>query len=155
VGELSYGNGAFAMTIVLPHEDINTFAATLDPATWHALVDTMYDATYGVSIPKFRVEYTRSLVGDLRALGMQVPFTGFADFSMMTPGGGVRISDVRHKAYVDVDEVGTEAAAVTNVTVRVISLPPCFCVDKPFIFVIRERFSGTILFVGKIVRIPA
>ena len=73
----------------------------------------------------------------------------------MSPAGReLYIAFVMHKTFVDVNEEGTEAAAVTNVGVGVTSLPPCLCVNRPFIFAIRERFSGTILFVGKIVRIP-
>ena len=61
---------------------------------------------------------------------------------------------MKHKTYVDVHEEGTEAAAVTVTGVELTSAPPCLCVDRPFVFAIRERFSGTILFMGKIVRIP-
>jgi len=61
---------------------------------------------------------------------------------------------VKHKTFVNVDETGTEAAAVTNTGISVTSAPPCLCANRPFILVIRERFSGTILFIGKIVRVP-
>lgn len=158
VGELLYGNGAFAMTIVIPgaNTNLSTFAAALDSTRWAqllgALPEQMQD--YAVRLPKFTLEYERQLKDDLRALGMNVPFEdGQADFGRMTDLP-VFISFVKHKTFVLVNEEGTEAAAVTNVGIGLTSLPPCLCVDRPFIFVIRERFSGTILFAGKIVRIP-
>jgi serine protease inhibitor len=160
VGELVYGNGAFVMTIVMPPHggNVNTFAATLDTTAWSSLVAALGAEQKGaVMLPKFRLEYERELAEDLKALGMRVPFskTGDADFTRMSPAGRqLFISYVKHKTYVDVNEEGTEAAAVTNTGVGAVSLPPGIYVDRPFIFAIRERFSGTILFIGKIVRIP-
>jgi serine protease inhibitor len=158
LGELLYGNGAFVMTIVMPPEgtDIRNFTGTLDAARWTELLAALPQQLSGsqVSLPRFTLEYNRQLNGDLKALGMQVPFSpGGADFSRMTDQS-VFIAFVQHKTYVRIDEEGTEAAAVTNVGIRETSLPPCLCVDRPFVFAIRERFSGTILFIGKIVRIP-
>ena len=69
-------------------------------------------------------------------------------------GRRLYIDKVKQKTYVDINEEGTEAAAVTSVGVSLTSLPPSVRVDRPFIFVIRERLSGTILFMGKIVRMP-
>ncbi|MFQ6047375.1 MAG: serpin family protein, partial [Gemmatimonadales bacterium] len=77
-------------------------------------------------------------------------FSDMADFSNMYPGGGVYIDSVKHKTFVKVDEEGTEAAAVTSVGMGEVSAPPSFRVDHPFLFFIRERHSGTILFMGKI-----
>jgi serpin B len=156
VGELSYGNGAFVMTIVVPEGDVNAFAAGLDTASWRALLTPMVERDFAVSLPKFTLEYKRELTDDLKALGMQTPFVPYgADFTRMsTVGRQLFIAFVQHKTFVDVNEEGTEAAAVTNVGIGLTSLPPCLCVDRPFLFAIRERFSGTILFFGKIVRIP-
>lgn len=158
VGELLYGNGAFAMTVVIPdaNTSLATWVAALDSTRWNqllgALPEQMQD--YAVRLPKFTMEYERQLKDDLRALGMEIPFVdGGADFGRMTDEQ-VFISFVKHKTFVLVNEEGTEAAAVTNVGIGQTSLPPCLCVDRPFIFVIRERFSGTILFAGKMVRIP-
>jgi serine protease inhibitor len=155
IGELTYGNGAFVMTIAVPNEPagINALVANLDTTSWTALLGTMNEADYEVRLPRFKLEYERELKDDLIALGMEVPFSDFADFSAMSQQG-LYIAFVRHKTYVDVNEEGTEAAAVTNTGMRPTSLPPCLCVDRPFVFAIRERFSGTILFMGKIVRIP-
>jgi serine protease inhibitor len=161
VGELIYGNGAFVMTVLLPETagggNVETLAAALDTTRWSAAIAGLTERTMDVALPKFRLEYERELKEDLMALGMRVPFgeTGPADFTRMSPvGDALQIAFVKHKTFVDVNEEGTEAAAVTNVGIEVVSLPPCFCVDRPFLFAIRERFSGTILFMGKIVRIP-
>lgn len=158
VGELVYGNSAFVMTIVVPQQgNVDTFAATLDTTTWASLIAQLGAETKGaVALPKLRLEYERELADDLKALGMRVPFIpDGADFTRMSPlGRQMYIAFVKHKTFVDVNEEGTEAAAVTNTGVGLTSAPPCLCVDRPFIFAIRERFSGTILFIGKIVRIP-
>jgi serpin B len=156
VGELSYGNGAFVMTIVMPQGDVNAFVATLDTASWRALVTPMVERDFAVGLPKFTLEYKRELKDDLKALGMQTPFIpDSADFTRMSSvGRQLYIAFVQHKTFVDVNEEGTEAAAVTNVGIGLTSAPPCLCVDRPFLFAIRERFSGTILFLGKIVRVP-
>lgn len=156
IGELTYGNGAFVMTIVMPNNSatIGELVASLDTASWSALLGQMNEADFGVQLPKFKLEYERELKEDLIALGMEVPFSDVgANFSRMTPDQ-VYISFVKHKTYVDVNEEGTEAAAVTNTGIGPTSLPPCLCVDRPFVFAIRERFSGTILFIGKIITIP-
>lgn len=156
VGELSYGNGAFVMTIVMPNDTVSIegLAASLDTARWSALTGNVAETEVGVQLPKFKVEYDRELNDDLIALGMVDAFSPLdARFAGMTPEQ-VFIAFVKHKAYVDVNEEGTEAAAVTATGMRATSAPPCLCVDRPFIFVIRERFSGTILFMGRIVRIP-
>ena len=156
VGELSYGNSAFVMTIVMPNEggSIDQFAATLDAGRWDALLGAMQEGPYMVQLPKFRLTYGRTLNEDLQALGMVAPFDpNAADFSGMT-SADVFISFVKHKTFVDVNEEGTEAAAVTATGIATTSMPPCLCVNRPFIFAIRERFSGTILFMGKMARIP-
>ena len=109
-------------------------------------------------LPKLKLEYERTLNDDLKALGMIQAFNpNGADFTRMSTRGDLYISSVKQKTYVDVHEEGTEAAAVTTVTMAPTSMPviPVMRVDRPYLFAIRERFSGTILFVGKIVRIAA
>jgi serpin B len=83
---------------------------------------------------------------------MAEAFGNQADFSRMIQGmtGGIAINEVTHKTFVDVHEEGTEAAAVTSVDMIVTSLPPTIRADKPFIFLIREKSSNTILFIGKL-----
>lgn len=153
--DLPYGNSAFTMTVVLPNGDIDAFAESFDEAKWNALVSSLHDNDVGVYLPRFRIEWKRLLNPDLQRLGMQSAFFD-ADFSRMSPlGRSLVITKVIQKTYVDVDEEGTEAAAATSVGIGVTSAPATFRADRPFLVVIRERFSGTILFIGKIAKLPS
>lgn len=160
VAELSYGNSAFVMDLVLPARDgdISTLLDTLSEAQWDAWVAALQPREIALSMPRFRLSYTRMLNEDLKAMGMSVAFiNGVADFSQLfEPNAkGPYLSFVKHDTFLDVNEEGTEAAAVTTVGVELTSAPPSFDVDRPFLLVLRERFSGTILFMGKILRIPS
>ena len=157
--DLPYGNGAYSMTIVLPHEgkSIDAVAASLQGSAWAAWMQQFHEATLEVYVPRFKLEWERMLIPDLQSLGMVDAFRedGGADFSRLSPRGReLFISVVKQKTYVDVNEEGTEAAAVTNVGVSLTSAPAPFRVDRPFVFVIRERLSGTVMFMGKIVTLP-
>lgn len=155
--DLPYGNSAFTMTVVLPHGDIDAFAESFDQAKWNALVTSLTDSDMSVYLPRFRMEWKRQLNEDLQELGMKLAFTPYrADFTRMSPLGlDLFITKVLQKTFVEVDEEGTEAAAATVVGIGVTSAPPSFRADRPFVVVIRERFSGTILFIGKIAKLPA
>ncbi len=156
--DLPYGNGAFVMTAVLPSidGDIDAFVDSLDAARWQEITSRLDGLSEGktfVWLPRFRVTYEKTLNDVLKALGMQLAFEKFADFKALSPVDGVYISEVLQKTFVEVNEEGTEAAAVTNVGVSVTSGPPTFRADRPFVFAIRERFSNTILFIGKIAKL--
>ena len=156
--ELLYGNGAFAMTILLPNAGVTpgAVAADLDPAAWSAFTGSFADRKLDLKLPRFRIEYDRKLVDDLTALGMGIAFDpDRADFSGIADVSPERLylTRVLQKAFVEVNEEGTEAAAATGVGVGVTSMPPQFVVDRPFLFVIRERLSGTILFIGQVNRL--
>ena len=146
--ELPYGGEAFVMTVVLPSEatGIDAFVESLDAATWAGIISSMGEAEVLVGLPKFSLEYEKSLNEVLKALGMEVAFDeAVADFSRMHRDAldmGLHISKVKQKAFVEVDEEGTRAAAVTSVEVGVTSAPPTFVADRPFVFAIRERLSG-------------
>ena len=154
--DLPYGGAAFSMTIVLPQPDVRVddLAASLDAATWQDMTGGFRERDIEVFLPRFRMAYERTLNDDLAALGMVDAFDHRADLSRLSPVGGLWISSVRQKSWVDVNEEGTEAAAATVVTV-VESAPPDFRADRPFLFFIRERLSGTILFAGKFASPPA
>jgi serpin B len=142
------------MTVILPSGDIDAFAESLDEDKWNALVGSLHDSEVLVFLPRFRIEWERLLNSDLQQLGMRLAF-GDADFTRMSPlGRSLVIDKVLQKTYVDVDEEGTEAAAATSVNMLT-SEPASFRADKPFLVVIRERFSGAILFIGKIAKLPA
>ena len=157
--DLLYGNGAFAMTILLPDEGSTpgSLLTTLTPETWRELEASYHEARIVLSLPKFRLEYRRSLVEDLKALGMGIAFDrAQADFSGIANVSPERLylTQVLQKAFVEVNEEGTEAAAATGVGVGVTSMPPSMIVNRPFLFIIRERLSGTILFIGQINELP-
>lgn len=148
--ELPYGGEAFAMTVVVPRHgrDVNEVVAGLTPEIWNGWLEGLTEAEVLVQLPRFELEWGARLNEPLEALGMTDAFSpGAADFSRLTPGGGVWLDLVKQKAFVKVDEEGTTAAAATGGTV-VDSAPPSVRADRPFLFVLRERLTGTILFMG-------
>lgn len=154
--ELAYGGQAFAMTIVVPTGDV-AIADLIDHLAsggWAELVEGLQPARIRVLLPRFELEWEAALNNALMAMGMADAFSGSADFSRMFPSGG-QISEVKQKTFLEVDEEGTEAAAATSVGVVVcLCGPPEVRADRPFILAIRERLSGTILFIGAIVEAP-
>jgi serpin B len=160
--DLPYGNAAFTMTVLLPKTgtDVETLASSLTPAVWQALAASLRTTKVDLFLPRLTLKYERKLNGDLHALGMVVPFVaGAADFTLMAPaptGNQLFIDFVKQNTFVDINEEGTEAAAVTTVGVGATSMPvyPVMRVDRPYLFVLRERLTGTVLFMGKIVRMP-
>jgi serine protease inhibitor len=159
--DLPYGRDAFAMTVLLPKEgtDIESLAANMQRSQWDDWAGQFREREVDLYLPKLKLAYERGLIPDLQALGIQQAFVpGGADFTRMSPAGReLFISIVKQKAYVDIHEEGTEAAAVTVVGIAVTSMPsvPTMRVDRPYLFAIRERLSGTILFIGKIVAMPS
>lgn len=155
--DLPYGEAGFSMTILLPKENaaIDSLISEFNQENWQQWTASFAQETVELAFPKFNLEYEIALKDVLSALGMAVAFEPFqADFSRMYSGpGNLYISKVKHKTFVEVNEEGTEAAAVTSVEVGVTSAPLIISmrVDHPFVFVIRENHSGTILFIGKIV----
>jgi serpin B len=152
--ELPYGGGAFSMVAVLPDEgrSVATVVRSLNAQTWDSWMSML--PTGGVSyirLPRFELEWEKELNAPLIALGMSDAFSDSrADFRRLTPEGGIYLSVVKQKSFVKVDEEGTEAAAVTGGIMVPTSLPPEIRFDRPFLFVLRERLTGTILFMGVI-----
>jgi serpin B len=159
--DLLYGNGGFGMTIVLPRPGVALGEALgTDPAQeWAALHTRFSEQTVALSLPRFQLNYRRVLTPDLRSLGMVLAFDDHrADFSRMAaPPIQLFLSSVIQKTFVDVNEEGTEAAAATAVEVVQTSMPQTHTMDvnRPFLVAIRERFSGTLLFLGQVTAIPA
>jgi len=157
IGELPYGGDAFTMVIVLPQEgaSVASLVATLDADTWNRWMGSLgalHDAP--VSMPRYEVEWKGVLNETLKALGMEDAFRdGIADFSLLAEQPFARelfVQEVVQKTWLRVDEEGTEAAAATSVGVGVTSAPLGLTVDRSFLMAIRERHSGTILFLGVI-----
>jgi len=133
--------------------------SSLTAESWQAMVGSTSPRSVELQMPKFSLRWEALLNDPLQALGMRQAFQGGrADFSRMSSAAGDRlyISRVKQKSFVDVHEEGTEAAAVTSVEIRVTCTcgPQVVRIDRPFVFAIRERLSGTVLFLGKIVRPP-
>ena len=152
--DLPYGNGAFSMTVLLPAEgkSADALVASLDVPKWNAVVAGLRDAEVDLSLPRFTLEFEDEWNDVLSNMGMGVAFGDLADFSRISRTTMLQIGFVKQKTFVDVNEEGTEAAAVTTVGIRVTSMPQIqvMRVDRPFVVVIREKFSGAILFAGKI-----
>lgn len=156
VVDLPYGDAGFSMTVLLPAAgtSIDDFAGNLTQQVWNSAVSGLVSQEAELYFPKFKFEYEKTLNDMLKSMGMSIAFsTTDADFTNIDKRGQLYISEVKHKTYVQVDEEGTEAAAVTSIGIGVTSIGqhPVMRVDRPFIFVIRENNSGTILFIGKIV----
>ena len=156
VAELPYGGDAFVMTILLPDEgvNINTFVAGLSATSWQQATTNLRDSEVDLYLPKFKLAWEDMLNDELKALGMRQAFVpDGARFTRISRSMGDKlyIDFVKQKAFVDVNEVGTEAAAVTVVGIGVTSAPVPVRIDRPFVFALRERLSGSVLFLGKIV----
>ena len=160
VVDLPYGGRAWSMTIVLPDAPagIDSLPAGLTATRWNAWMAGLDSEGIVVTMPKFTLTFDASLEAALTSLGMGIAFCDAdnADFSRLIPGalpGQVCISKVKHKTYVNVDEEGTEAAAATSVEITVTAEPAGprrVVVDRPFLVAIRERLTGTILFLGRV-----
>ena len=151
---LPYGDGDVSMYIFLPNRDSNLdeFLGRLNAERWASWLSQFSEVRENsmMILPRFKLEYEVKLNDTLKALGMEIAFGSGADFSDMGPS--LFISEVRHKAFVEINEEGTEAAAAT-VVVGVESAPPIFEVDRPFFFAIYDSITKTILFMG-VVREP-
>ncbi len=154
--DLLYADSAFSMTLLMPVEgkSLDALVASLTPERWARLTDSFQPGRLMLTMPKFRFDYDIKLNDALSALGMGIAFQPFAaNFrginSQRTPHD-LYISRVQHKTFIDVHELGTEAAAATAVGIGITSLPPSMTFDRPFLFAIRERSSDTLLFLGRI-----
>jgi serpin B len=154
--DLTYRGGELSMTIFLPDER-NGLAAlekklsAENVAKWLAAIKP---EDVDARVPRFKTTAQLSLAETLQAMGMRLAFSSAADFSGIA-GGPLQVSDVVHKAYVDVNEDGTEAAAATAVVMPTSArpepaTPKVFLADHPFVYLIRHRSSGAILFLGRL-----
>ena len=152
--QLPYGNGGFVMDLLLPVDEkgFEKAVCSLDADEWNALTGSLRSREVHLEMPKFKMEYEILLNDALESLGMKDAFTGAADFSKMSDTG-LCIDFVKQKTYVDVNEKGTEAAAVTAIGMKATSVGPSqtvyFIADRPFVFAIREVSTGAILFIGQ------
>ena len=157
VVRLPYGDGKISMYCVLPDAgiNINDFTKSMNIDKWNDIrknISKVDDVM--LQIPKFRLEYgVKNLNESLKSLGMGEAFSNGADFSGIEEG--IWISRVLHKAVIDVDEAGSEAAASTSVgmTLSMPVNPITFIANRPFMFIIADDTTGTILFMGKLLSV--
>jgi serpin B len=152
--ELAYAGDKIAADVVLPKAgELQSFVEHLD-ARLPAITARLSPTEIELHLPSFTATSRFELTAVLRKLGMPLAFTDNADFSGMTAGRPLQIATVAHQAYLRVDEEGTEAAAATGIGLHVTSkrvfTGTVMTVDRPFLFVIRDRTSGTILFLAQI-----
>jgi len=152
--DLPYGNQDYGMTIFKPRHDktLDDFLSLFNQENFTNWMAALIADTITVKLPKFKFGYGIELGDVLTALGMGIAFNpGLADFSGITPAVQLYISRVIHKTFIQVDERGTEAAAVTIVEIEYTSIQEeYFTFDRPFVFVIHEKNTGAILFIGKV-----
>ncbi|XP_019640741.1 PREDICTED: leukocyte elastase inhibitor-like isoform X4 [Branchiostoma belcheri] len=152
--ELPYVEKELSMLIFLPDEveGIRNLESALTATTLQTVSSQMYSTKVNLMLPRFKLEQDFSLGETLKKMGMGEAFSDGADFSGMSAAADLFISEVVHKAFVEVNEEGTEAAAATGVRMMKRSLPrppTPFIADHPFIFLIRDNRSSSVLFFGK------
>lgn len=154
--EMPYGSGKYSMLVLLPSSGKTTddIISTLSSANLEKWIQQSTEQKKTVYIPKFEFKFDDSLVDELTSLGMTDAFNAAkANLTGISEAAQLVISEVAHKTYIKVDERGTEAAAVTGITVGVTSVGPdnnTFRADHPFVFAIREKDTKAILFIGKV-----
>jgi serpin B len=152
--QLPYKGDELSMVVLLPEQGgLRHFDEDLTTETLKGWTSDLKSKEVDVFLPKFKMTSRFVLNDTLGRMGMEQAFSPAADFSKMTGGRDLYISQVVHKAYVDVNEEGTEAAAATGVAMRLTAMPsppPVFRADRPFLFLIKDTKTGAILFMGRV-----
>ena len=156
--ELPYGDGEFSMMVLLPEKavDLDDWIENLTIDEWNRIVsNASSQRNVKLYIPKFKFTYENVLNDALKTEGMGIAFGSGADFTGIYPDPRIAITRVIHKTFIEVNEEGTEAAAATAVEVGYTTVDPgqpvTFVVDRPFVAIIKENSTGTVLFMGKII----
>jgi serpin B len=151
--QLPYGGDELSFVVLMPEDpaELGALEQSLTADRVGDLIDaTSRDEELQVWLPRFELEWDQRLKAPLQAMGMALPFGGSADFSGMT-SESVYVDEAYHKAYIRVDEAGTEAAAATAVVVDLTSAGPEPRIDSPFVYLIRDDLTGSVLFMGRVV----
>jgi serpin B len=155
--DLPYGNEKFSMSVLLPKpgKKVNEIIGQLNSENFSNWTAAFTKKEVIVTLPKFKFGYKELLNDPLKIMGLGVAFSYAADFTGINPGGNLLISRVIHQSFIDVNEKGTEAAAVTVVEIENTSVgsgdvKTYFTADHPFVFIIREKTSNAILFIGRV-----
>ncbi|HOQ01714.1 MAG TPA: serpin family protein [Acetivibrio clariflavus] len=153
--EIPYGSRNVSMYCILPEKDnVNDFISQFDNNKWNEVKSKLsMRSNVRLSIPRFKIEYEPGdIIGKLTELGMGEAFSYGADFSGISDNAPW-IGDIKHKAVIDVNEKGTEASVITTIGMATPSIPDAFTANKPFMFVIADNVTGSILFMGKVVSV--
>ncbi len=151
--ELPYGYERYSMLLLkpMPNHTTDDIINALSTSNFDKWVNSMkMTDDLIVKIPKFKFEYEKKLNDVLSDLGMSEAFSSQADFTNINAAGNLFISRVKHKTFIDVNEKGTEAAAVTSIGITFTSMPYAFVANKPFLFIIREKESNALIFMGRV-----
>ncbi|WP_288019969.1 serpin family protein [Tenuifilum sp.] len=153
--EMDYKGGELSMIIVLPDESLSLekFEIDFNLKTYNEIVENIKPQKTLVFIPKFSIESGFTMKKTLYSMGMSIPFSDDADFSGISGKKDLKISNAFHKAFIEVSEEGTTAAAATAVVVAMKSMPNfnVFDANRPFIYILRHKPTNTIMFMGKLV----
>jgi len=153
--ELKYDGEELSMVILLPESgQFENFEMALDAELLNDIIVNLEKRNVELTMPKWDFEASFMMKENLQAMGMPIAFTDAADFSGMTGKRDLYIDDVIHKAFISIDEAGTEAAAASAVIIKLVTIPENIAVvtvDCPFIFLIRDIDTGAILFFGRVV----
>jgi serpin B len=154
IAELPYGQGNFVMDVIIPDDkdNLNSLSSTLSNINFSSWVSQLSDQKVQLSFPRFKYGFKKELKDVLSGMGMGIAFTDDADLSNISDLYDLYISFVTHQAFIETNEEGTEAAAATVVGVGVTSYPSYLVVnmDHPFIYIIRETTTNSIIFMGKV-----
>jgi serpin B len=154
--QLPYGQGNFSMSVFLPqvNKSLQDVMENLNKENWKSWMENFSERNVNIQLPKFKYEYEIKLNDILSEMGMGIAFTGGADFTGINKNADLYIDYVKHKSFIEVNEEGTEAAAVTVVAVNRLSAGGggsiSFNANRPFLFAISEKSTGAILFVGTV-----
>jgi serpin B len=155
LAEFPYGQGNFVMDVILPDDQggLSNTMASVNDANFMSWISQMSKRKIDVSFPRFKYGFKKKLKDVLSDMGMGVAFTDAADFSNISDQYDLLINDVTHQSFIETNEEGTEAAAATVVEIGVTSVPVSpmvFRMDHPFMYIIRETTTNSIIFMGRV-----
>ncbi len=155
VAEFPYGQGNFVMDIIIPNDQsgFNNTLAMISDENYTSWINQMNKRETDLSFPRFKYGFRKKLKDTLTDMGMGIAFNDGADFSNINDMYDLLINDVAHQSFIETNEEGTEAAAATVVEIGLTSAPPTPLVlklDHPFIYIIRETTTNTIIFMGRV-----
>lgn len=160
IAEFPYGNAAFSMVVFLPVEGktLDESLKNLTFESWNDLYSQRVSHVLQVKLPRFKMDYGKDLTESMKALGMKDAFDGAsADFSSVTSDDYLYLSQLVQFTSIEVDEEGTKAAVKSSMsgegTINIAPRNYQFYVNRPFVFMIKELSTGTILFMGKVTKL--